>query len=272
MIRKLPIAQSALSHATPGQYWEARAQRFAHDGEGLAAVCSYGMPTFYNRYIQLTQRLALGHWLRTPPGATALDVGCGVGRWSRLLARRGAIVKGIDLSATMIEEAKRRAQHDGVAARCSFAVQDLAHLDAGGKYDLMVGVTVLQHILDDAVLARAIDRMAFHLAPSGRMVLLEAAPTSRIERCDSAIFTARDSGTYIAAFERAGLRVEAVTGVDPMPFKTQFLPYYACLPRPLAWLGMLLVTAVSLPFDALLGRRLARASWHKVFVLRHARR
>lgn len=269
-MRKSPITQVASPHATAGQYWEARAQRFARDGEGLAAVCSYGMPAFYNRYIQLTQRLALGRWLRTSPGASALDVGCGVGRWSRLLARQGATVIGIDLSATMVEEANRRAQQEGVAERCRFAVQDLAHLDAGGKYDLVVGVTVLQHILEDAVLARAVEGLAQHLAPGGRMVLLEAAPTARIGRCDSAIFTARDAGTYLAAFERAGLRIEAITGVDPAPFKTQFLPYYARLPRSLAWLGMLLVTAISLPFDALLGRRLARASWHKVFVLRHA--
>lgn len=260
-----------LTHATPSQYWEARAQRFARDGEGLAAVCSYGMPAFYNRYIQFTQRLALGRWLRTRPGANALDLGCGVGRWSRAMARQGAVVEGIDLSATMVEEAQRRAEQEGLAERCRFAVQDLAHLDAGGgRYDLVVGVTVLQHILDDAALARAVQALAQHLAPGGRMVLLEAAPTTRTVRCDSAIFTARDAGTYLAAFDRAGLRVEAVTGVDPVPFKTLFLPYYARLPKPLAWLGILAVTAVSLPFDALLGRWLARPSWHKVFVLRHA--
>ena len=39
-------------------YWEQRAQRFAHRGDGLAAVCSYGMPALYNRTIQLSQRRA----------------------------------------------------------------------------------------------------------------------------------------------------------------------------------------------------------------------
>jgi hypothetical protein len=33
-------------------YWERRAQQFAARGRGLAAVCSYGMPWFYNRYIE----------------------------------------------------------------------------------------------------------------------------------------------------------------------------------------------------------------------------
>src|ERR1700757_5491795 len=89
----------------PGRYWEDRARRFAAEGEGLPAVCSYGMPEFYNRMIHFNQQLALAPWLRVSPGTRVLDVGCGVGRWSRVLASRGAIVTGVDLSPTMIAEA-----------------------------------------------------------------------------------------------------------------------------------------------------------------------
>ena len=38
---------------------------------------------------------------RVQAAARVLDVGCGVGRWSRRLAKRGAQVTGIDLSPTM---------------------------------------------------------------------------------------------------------------------------------------------------------------------------
>src|SRR5258707_12357444 len=94
----------------PSLYWEDRARRFAAEGDGLAAVCAYGMPEFYNRAIHLEQRLALAPWLKVRPGARVLDVGCGVGRWSRLLAARGAEGAGIDLSAPMIEKARDRAR------------------------------------------------------------------------------------------------------------------------------------------------------------------
>ena len=40
------------------------------------------------------------------PGAVVLDAGCGTGRYSRELARRGYIVHGVDLSPELIEVAK----------------------------------------------------------------------------------------------------------------------------------------------------------------------
>ena len=54
-------------------------------------------------------------------GTRVLDVGCGVGRWSRLLAARGADVTGVDLSPTMIAQARTAGPHaEGVAHRCRF--------------------------------------------------------------------------------------------------------------------------------------------------------
>src|SRR5580704_5518719 len=146
----------------PSAYWEDRAQRFAGEGAGLAAVCAYGMPELYNRAIQLEQRLALRRWLDVKPGTRVLDVGCGVGRWSRLLAARGAQVTGVDLSPTMIAESQRRAAAAGLTKRCRFIVQDTAHLQLDQRFDLVLGVTVLQHILDTAALRSALQSIHSH--------------------------------------------------------------------------------------------------------------
>jgi SAM-dependent methyltransferase len=248
-------------------YWEDRAQRFSREGDGLAAVCAYGMPAFYNRAIDLEQRLALAPWLKVRAGARVLDVGCGVGRWSRLLAARGAQVTGVDLSPTMIAQARLRASADGVADRCDFRVADLSRLDLGEKFDLVLGVTVLQHILDPAALRAALAAMTAHLARGGRMILLEAAPAASVDRCDSSVFRARHRDLYLELFRECGLAVRAITGVDPAPFRTQLLPHVRRLRR-VASLAMLgLVTALSLPIDALFGRRAVARSWHAVFVL-----
>jgi len=250
-------------------YWDERARRFALHGPGLAAVCSYGMPAFYNRYIDACQRRALAPWLRgfARPGSAALDVGCGVGRWSLELSRLGHEVTGVDLSPRMIERAEARAQEAGVA--CRFAVGDAAGLALGRTFDLILCVTVLQHITDPVAAQTAIARLAAHLSPSGELVLLEAAPTLATSRCDTPAFRARTSEWYLEALQRAGLRLTARHGVDPMPLKSWLLPVYRHLPPPLRLAALAVTTAVSLPLDWTLGRVCARHSWHAVLVARH---
>jgi SAM-dependent methyltransferase len=251
----------------PGLYWEDRARRFATEGDGLAAVCAYGMPEFYNRAIHLEQRLALEPWLKAGPGTRVLDVGCGVGRWSRLLAARGAEVLGVDLSPTMIAQARQRAAAEGVAGRCRFEVRDLATLDLGERFDLVLGVTVLQHILDPRQLRAALAAMTAHLAAGARMVLLEAAPASMVDRCDSTVFSARHRNVYQDLFRDGDLDLRAMTGVDPAPFRPRLLPHVRTLPARLSFGLLALATALSLPINAFFGRRALGSSWHAVFVL-----
>lgn len=257
----------APEHYLPEHYWEDRARRFAAEGSGLAAVCSYGMPEFYNRMIHYSQHLALRPWLNIQPGTRVLDVGCGVGRWSTLLAKRGGIVTGMDLSPTMVAEARRRAELQNVSSRCRFLVQDLAQLDAGETFDLILGVTVLQHILDPEALRSAAQRMASHLAPGGRMVLLEAAPVDVAQHCDTTVFRARQRSVYLDLFAKAGVELRAISGVDPAPFKTWLLPHLRRLPRPLAVSAIAGVTLLSTPIDVIFGRVAVQQSWHAVFVL-----
>ncbi len=262
-------AASAPSRYRPAEYWEARARRFAVQGDGLAAVCSYGMPSFYNRLIHFCQRRALERWLKVSAGMRVLDVGCGVGRWSRLLASRGADVVGIDLSPTMVAEAERRAAASGLASRCRFIVQDSAALEIAGSFEMILCVTVLQHMLEVGALRSALKRMALHLAPQGRLVILEAAPARFSSRCNTSVFTARHRAFYLRLFRECGFRVRALCGVDPAPFRMWLLPHLPRLPPPLRVIALALATALSAPLDALLGRRLTERSWHAVFILQH---
>ena len=132
---------------------------------------------------------------------------------------------------------------------------------------MVLGVTVLQHILDPGAFRAALAAMSRHLAPGGRMVLLEAAPTAAISRCDSTVFTARHRDTYLDAIRACGLTVRALTGVDPAPFRRRLLPYLHDVPRAAALSLLVLATALSLPIDLLFAHRAVKRSWHAVFVL-----
>ncbi|HEX5461164.1 MAG TPA: methyltransferase domain-containing protein [Steroidobacteraceae bacterium] len=255
--------------ATAAEYWDERARRYALQGHGLAAVCSYGMPAFYNSYIDICQRRALRRWLSRAarPGSTALDVGCGVGRWSLELARRGHEVTGVDLSPRMVERATARAQDAGLT--CQFATGNATTLALDRKFDVVLCVTVLQHIMEPEAAQTAVERLAAHLAPGGELVLLEAAPARAIKSCDTAAFNARTLVWYADALRRAGLRLTEHHGVDPTPLKAWLMPAYRRMPVPLRVIALALTTAISLPLDFALGRALTRFSWHAVLVARH---
>jgi 2-polyprenyl-3-methyl-5-hydroxy-6-metoxy-1,4-benzoquinol methylase len=90
-------------------------------------------------------------------GKQILDVGCGDGINSVLLARLGARVVGVDISPKAIEVAVERARINGVSDRVSFLCSpvETAALSEDA-FDIVWGDAVLHHVLDplDEVLAR----------------------------------------------------------------------------------------------------------------------
>jgi len=73
------------------------------------------------------------------------------------------------------------------------------------------------------------------------------------------------------AIEGEGLRVQAITGVDPAPFKTWLWPHLPQLAAPVRTAALALATALSVPIDVLLGRSAVKRSWHAVFILEQER-
>jgi len=184
------------------------------------------------------------------------------------MARRARSVVGVDLSPTMAAEARKRTESRGLSANCRFLVADASNLALRQEFGFILGVTVLQHILEDGRWRAAIQRIVEHLADDGLLVLLEAAPSRLETRCDTPVFRARTAGAYWDEFRRAGLACVAITGVDPAPFKTFLLPHYGELPRMVRLSALAAVTGASLALDLPAGRICVSRSWHKVFVLR----
>lgn len=104
------------------------------------------------------------------PGAVLLDVGCGTGDDVRALASRvapGGRVIGVDASAAMVREARRRGGGPGV----EFAVGDAARLAmAGASVDGARAERTLQHLDRPAA---AVAEMARVVRPGGRVVVAE---------------------------------------------------------------------------------------------------
>jgi ubiquinone/menaquinone biosynthesis C-methylase UbiE len=77
----------------------------------------------------------------SPEGANVLDIGCGPGTLSIPLARAGADVTALDISAKMLDYLKETAQIEGLrinAVECSWWSADINKLGFRKKFDLVV--------------------------------------------------------------------------------------------------------------------------------------
>lgn len=106
--------------------------------------------------------------LRLPPGARILDVPCGYGRHAAELARRGFRVVGVDLSRSMIEEARRRF---AARPRLSFRRRDMRRIAFRAEFDAVVNLYTSFGYFRPAQNEAALRRMARALRPGGRLLI-----------------------------------------------------------------------------------------------------
>ncbi|HEU0191730.1 MAG TPA: class I SAM-dependent methyltransferase [Mycobacterium sp.] len=99
-----------------------------------------------------------------PTAGHALDVACGQGTGAVWLARRGLDVRGLDVSAVAVGQAREFAARSGVTEHCRFDVADLDDgLPPGPPVDVIYCRRFRDHRLDQAMIDR--------LAPGGLLAI-----------------------------------------------------------------------------------------------------
>jgi ubiquinone/menaquinone biosynthesis C-methylase UbiE len=130
-----------------------------------------------------TGRRLVAEQLGLGPGSSLLDLGCGTGEQTRALATRvapGGRAVGVDLSQSMIGEARRRAGGAGVAVE--FEVGDAQALPfADGTFDACRSERMLTHVPDPRA---ALAEMVRVCRPGGRVAVLDADSESMIVDSD----------------------------------------------------------------------------------------
>jgi ubiquinone/menaquinone biosynthesis C-methylase UbiE len=111
------------------------------------------------------------HDLYDAAGKDVLDYGCGPGYLTKYLIEEGAkSVTGIDVSDAEIEQARERAEENGIADRSRFVVADAHATDfPDDSFDLIIGDSILHHL----ELRRALVEIRRILRPGGTAVFLE---------------------------------------------------------------------------------------------------
>lgn len=73
-----------------------------------------------------------------PSGASILDMACGAGRHSILLAKLGYKVTGVDLSNRLLSEAKLSAERENLSVK--FILSDIREFNIDRKFDLVLNL------------------------------------------------------------------------------------------------------------------------------------
>ena len=132
---------------------------------------------------------ALALFADLPADSLVLDAGCGPGLVAGAFLEAGHRVAGVDLSAEMVERARRRCARFG--DRAQFAQASVFDPAPGGPFDAAVSRYVLHHVADPAAfLARQVEL----LRPGGVLVLGDHTtdPDPAAARWHAEIEVARD--------------------------------------------------------------------------------
>jgi len=109
-------------------------------------------------------------------GRSALDLACGYGYNTRLLAERGARpVVGVDVSHEMIRLAEKHSA--GSSADIDYVVADVAELPVLGHFDLATAVYLFNYAPSRAGLRAMFGRILANLSGQGRLLAIVPNPT-----------------------------------------------------------------------------------------------
>ena len=148
----------------------------------------------YERWADYAQR----HFAKQKcPVETVLELGCGTGSLTRLLARRGYAVTALDLSPDMLAVAEQKCR--GLNAR--FLCQDMTKFGWIGPVDAVVsGLDSVNYVTDPKKLQRAFERVHLFLMPGG-LFLFDVNTPEKLE----GVLAALDSGQYGAVLRAKGI-------------------------------------------------------------------
>lgn len=157
------------------RYWRDRFEKY---GLSLRGVGDEGLSEEENRkmyeeagrnFLSLCQQEGIDF-----PSVSALEIGCGSGFYTGLLAEQGVgRYTGVDITDVFFPELCQR--HPGF----EFRRLDVTRETIAGKFDLVAMIDVIEHITDEGQLAAAFEHVKQCLAPGGLLVLAPVSARGR---------------------------------------------------------------------------------------------
>ena len=100
-----------------------------------------------------------------------LDLGCGTGRMTLELARRGCDMTGVDSSPEMLDAARCRAEEEGLSENLLLLCQDMREFELYGTVDVAVScLDCINHLTKPSDLEKCLRLVHNYLSPDGLFI------------------------------------------------------------------------------------------------------
>lgn len=192
------------------QYWRDRLGRNAGSlrGPGHEGLSDEENARLYAEAAKVFRQACRAHGIDLGK-ASVLDVGCGTGEFTRLCHEEGvARYVGVDLTDVLFPTLS------GAYPQYAFTRSDITTDRPEGRYDLVLALDVLEHVVDRDRLARALGNLAAAVAEGGHLFI--ALPLA--EGSPRPFFYLR-----LWSFEEVSGGVEGLVPSPPIPWRDGWL-------------------------------------------------
>lgn len=147
-------------------------------------------------------RKILGPYLRE--GMTAVDIGCGMGFFSRAMAKivgDGGRVIAIDLQQKMLDILLKRAEEDGTADRMRIHRAVQGDIGVTEQADLVLAFWMAHEVADEQTFFKQVFAI---LKPTGTFLIAEPRIHVSQARFEELLSCAREAGFLVSEYPRIG--------------------------------------------------------------------
>ncbi|TRZ53892.1 MAG: class I SAM-dependent methyltransferase [Dehalococcoidia bacterium] len=198
-------------------FFERTAKLFGSD-----AILIPGGSHFRNKTLNKIMKNRLIPILTNYEKKSFLEIGSGIGRWSKIISQKN-FVTGVDVSRYMVQEAKKSINNE----QCFFIVADACNLPfKDDAFDVVISITVLQHILDQARLVKAISEIS--RCSQNNMIIVEEMWSKTTFNLDAVHYPIKISSTsfYIKEVTSHGYKVKSLKGLTFAPLAILLVKFF----------------------------------------------
>ncbi|WP_293718145.1 class I SAM-dependent methyltransferase [uncultured Phascolarctobacterium sp.] len=179
-------------------YWDERARKNGHTGWNDLVIY------YYDQKIRLNTIEYILKNTMSNIGGLSLDYGCGSGDFSKVCSKYFSEVIATDISEIVLSSAKK------IIKNSNIIFVSLNDKIFDNDYEVILSITVLQHILDDKALEELLRKFAKSLkVKNGKVILLESVAIDEKKIMENNYLKIRSFKRLLEIINNSGLIIES---------------------------------------------------------------